>query len=161
MFKPGIIEKNKITSDKRGEISIVQLKKTFNLKQINFSLSDKYVIRGMHFQKKIKQNKILIVNHGQILDVLVNLKNDEVTYYNLDNHNQFLMIPDYCAHGFQVLSKNVSLTYIFDNNYSKNNQIGFDVFDERLSIKWRKMNKIIRSDKDKLLIKYEDFKSSI
>jgi len=79
LFEPGLIDNNKITSDKRGKISILQIKKKFNLNQINFSLSNKYVVRGMHFQKEIKQNKILILNHGKILDVLVNLKNNKIT----------------------------------------------------------------------------------
>ena len=161
MFEPGLIDNNKITSDKRGKISMLQIKKKFNLNQINFSLSNKYVVRGMHFQKEIKQNKILILNHGKILDVLVNLKNNKITYYNIDINNQFLMIPDYCAHGFQVLSSNVSLTYLFDNNYSQRCQIGFDAFDKDLSIKWKKTIKKIRSNKDKLLNSYENFKKSL
>ena len=71
--------------DVRGKIRIFKNIKNFQLKQLNYSESKKHVIRGMHYQKKNLINKIIYITHGKILDVLVNIKTKQISYYLLDN----------------------------------------------------------------------------
>ena len=73
--KPYIFKKTKYF-DKRGYFQEIFLEKEFK-KKINFTAmaySKKNVIRGMHFQLKNKQTKIITVTSGKILDVAINLK---------------------------------------------------------------------------------------
>ncbi len=66
----------KIFFDKRGFFQEVFLKKKFNLNILFTAIakSKKNVIRGLHFQIKNKQSKLIYVVDGKILDVVVNLK---------------------------------------------------------------------------------------
>ena len=144
--------------DVRGKIRIFKNIKNFQLKQLNYSESKKHVIRGMHYQKKKNLiNKIIYITHGKILDVLVNIKTKQISYYLLDNKNPMLFIPKDFAHGFQVLSDKVKMIYLFDGNYEKVNSIGFNAFDKDLKIKWNKSRKSILSKEDKLLGSFEFF----
>ena len=147
--------------DVRGKIRIIKNIKNFQLKQLNYSESKKHVIRGMHYQKKNLINKIIYITHGKILDVLVNIKTKQISYYLLDNKNPMLFIPKDFAHGFQVLSDKVKMIYLFDGNYEKVNSIGFNAFDKDLKIKWNKSRKSILSKEDKLLGSFEFFLEKI
>ena len=147
--------------DVRGKIRIFKNIKNFKLKQLNYSESKKHVIRGMHYQKKNLINKIIYITHGKILDVLVNIKTKQISYYLLDNKNPMLFIPKDFAHGFQVLSDKVKMIYLFDGNYEKVNSIGFNAFDKDLKIKWNKSRKSILSKEDKLLGSFEFFLEKI
>ncbi len=147
--------------DVRGKIRIFKNIKNFQLKQLNYSESKKHVIRGMHYQKKNLINKIIYITHGKILDVLVNIKTKQISYYLLDNKNPMLFIPKDFAHGFQVLSDKVKMIYLFDGNYEKVNSIGFNAFDKDLKIKWNKSRKSILSKEDKLLGSFEFFLEKI
>ena len=147
--------------DVRGKIRIFKNIKNFQLKQLNYSESKKHVIRGMHYQKKNLINKIIYITHGKILDVLVNIKTKQISYYLLDNKNPMLFIPKDFAHGFQVLSGTVKMIYLFDGNYEKVNSIGFNAFDKDLKIKWNKSRKSILSKEDKLLGSFEFFLEKI
>ena len=147
--------------DVRGKIRIFKNIKNFQLKQLNYSESKKHVIRGMHYQKKNLINKIIYITHGKILDVLVNIKTKQISYYLLDNKNPMLFIPKDFAHGFQVLSDKVRMIYLFDGNYEKVNSIGFNAFDKDLKIKWNKSRKSILSKEDKLLGSFEFFLEKI
>ena len=71
--------KNKRYFDKRGFFPRTFLQKSFNTKSIFTALafSKKNVIRGMHFQRKNKQTKIITVLSGKILDVSVNLRKNQ------------------------------------------------------------------------------------
>ena len=74
-LKPYIFKKTRY-SDNRGFFQEIFLEKEFK-KKINFTAmaySKKNVIRGLHFQLKNKQTKIITVTSGKILDVAVNLK---------------------------------------------------------------------------------------
>ena len=73
--KPFIFKKNKYF-DKRGFFQEIFLEKEIKEKIIFTAIaySKKNVIRGLHFQLKNKQTKIITVISGKILDIAVNLK---------------------------------------------------------------------------------------
>ena len=142
--------------DIRGYSQIFEFDRYFKnkFKRVYFSVNKKKgTIRGLHFQKKNKQNKLLIVQEGTIFDVLVNInrksKNFKKIYtFKLGDKKKFncIYIPSNFAHGFQTLKKNTKLIYLIDKNFEKKNElIKFD--DENFNIKWP-IKKITISEKD-------------
>ena len=74
--------------------------------QDNESCSTRGVLRGMHFQKKNPQGKLVRVIEGEVFDVAVDLRKDSATYgkwygvtLSAENKKQFY-VPEGFAHGF-------------------------------------------------------------
>jgi len=85
--------------------------------QDNQSKSKKGVLRGLHFQSKYPQGKLVRVIKGEVFDVAVDLRRNSETYgkwYGVilteENKKQFY-IPEGFAHGFLVLSDEAEFTY--------------------------------------------------
>ena len=97
-----------------------------NIMQINFSLTSKIgAIRGMHFQyEPYKEMKLIRCLKGRIWDVAVDLRKDSPTFLmwhaeELSEQNMRMMVvPEGCAHGFQVLEKNSELLYLHTEFYN-------------------------------------------
>lgn len=146
---------NKKFFDNRG--SLTELYNSYNKKYAKFMInqilmieSKKNVIRGLHFQKKILQEKILIILEGEILDVIINLKNikkKKIIYNKLNQKNNSLLIPKGYAHGYQVLSNKCKIMYFIKGRYIKKYQTGIKWDDPFLNIKWS-IKKPIISAKD-------------
>jgi len=128
-----------------------------NFIQENISFSKKNVFRGLHSQKKpFEQNKLVKVLEGEILDICVDIRKKGKDYLkhffiNLSSKNKkLLFIPCGFAHGFLVLSKYAKISYLVDNLYSPENEIGFNLNDPKINIKLPiNKNKIVFSKKDK------------
>lgn len=128
----------------------------FNIVHINRSLTkQKGTIRGMHFQKKPKEeDKIVQCFSGSIFDVVVDLRKNSETYkqwmgivLTADDKKQVL-IPKGCAHGFQTLERNTVVEYFVSERYSPENEDGIRWNDPVFNIKWPIANVIV-SKKDK------------
>jgi dTDP-4-dehydrorhamnose 3,5-epimerase len=166
-MKPVLIDK-KIYKDNRGYFQEVFKKNEIQInKHIKFtamSYSVKNVIRGLHFQKKNKQLKIITVVKGKILDVCVNLRRNskyfKKVYKFLLTPGKILIIPNYYAHGFECLSKEAYLFYHIDKYQDKKNESGILYNDKELKIKWKTRNPIL-SNRDKNLISLNEFKNTI
>ena len=157
---------NKRFFDKRGFFQELYLKKKFNA-SANFTaiaFSKKNVIRGMHFQLKNKQTKIITVLSGKILDVTVNLKKNSKNfgkkYYFLMKEGQSIYIPNFFAHGYECLSKNATILYHLDNYRDVKHEAGLPFNDKDLKIKW-KTKKPILSLRDKNHFSFEKFKEKV
>ena len=144
-IKDLLILKSQIFKDNRGS-----LKETFrkNVLKKDFpfdivSLSKKNVIRGLHFQKKFSQAKLITVAYGKILDVAVDLRKNSKNYgesfcIELDDvKNQQLFIPKGFAHGFLVLSESAKVCYKVDNFYNPDAECGLNYNDPLLNIDWK------------------------
>ena len=160
--KPYIFKKTKYF-DNRGYFQEIFLEKEFK-KKIKFTaiaFSKKNVIRGLHFQLKNKQTKIITVTSGKILDVAVNLKryskNFGKVYYFLLNEGDSVFIPNHFAHGYECLSKNATIIYHLDNYRDAKNESGIPYNDQKLKIKW-KTKKPILSLRDKNHFSFLEFK---
>lgn len=101
------------------------------IKESYFSLSNKDVIRGMHFQAPPHAHiKIVYVPHGKILDVVLDLREDSPTYgkfYSLelsDENAKVIIIPKGLAHGFKSLQDNTNVTYMQTTGYAAENDGG-------------------------------------
>lgn len=126
--------------------------------QDNISKSSKNVLRGMHFQQKFPQGKLITVLEGSIYDVAVDLRPNSPSYLKyhgvvLDSnkHNQFY-IPEWFAHGFLVLSDTALVSYKCTNLYHPEDESGIMWNDSNIGINWEKylgnQNPIL-SEKDK------------
>ncbi len=122
--------------------------------QDNQSSSRRGVLRGMHFQKKYPQAKLVRVLHGEVFDVAVDLRRGSATFgqwvgvcLSGENHRQFL-IPRGFAHGFLVLSDMAEFAYKCDDFYHPEDEGGLLYNDPELGIEWPDVGKIILSEKD-------------
>ena len=140
--------------DERGYFQQTFLEKTLK-KKIKFTAiaySKKNVIRGMHFQLKNRQTKIVSVISGKILDVAVNMRKKSKdfgkVYYFILKEGDTVYIPNYFAHGYECLSKNSTILYHLDNYRDAKNEYGIPYNDKVLKIRW-KTNKPLLSKRDK------------
>ena len=110
--------------------------------QDNQSMSVKGVLRGLHFQKKFPQTKLVRAIKGRVFDVAVDLRTDSGTFgkwYGIElteeNKKQFL-IPRGFAHGFLVLSEEAEFCYKCDDFYHANDEGGLAWNDPAIGIRW-------------------------
>ncbi|MBQ7454913.1 MAG: dTDP-4-dehydrorhamnose 3,5-epimerase, partial [Clostridia bacterium] len=110
--------------------------------QDNQSMSVKGVLRGLHFQKRFPQTKLVRVIKGAVFDVAVDLRAGSPTYgrhsgvlLTEENRKQFL-IPRGFAHGFLVLSDAAEFCYKCDDFYHPNDEGGLAWNDPELGIEW-------------------------
>ena len=110
--------------------------------QDNQSMGTKGVLRGLHFQKKFPQTKLVRVIKGRVFDVAVDLRKDSATYgkwYGVElteeNKKQFL-IPRGFAHGFLVLSDTAEFCYKCDDFYHANDEGGLAWNDPSIGVVW-------------------------
>ncbi len=110
--------------------------------QDNQSMSTKGVLRGLHFQKKYPQAKLVRVIKGEVYDVAVDLREGSPTYgkyhgvlLSEENKKQFL-IPRGFAHGFLVLSDVAEFCYKCDDYYHPNDEGGIAWNDPDIGIEW-------------------------
>lgn len=113
--------------------------------QDNQSMSIKGVLRGLHFQIKYPQTKLVRVIRGAVYDVAVDLRSDSPTYGKYhgelltdENKKQFL-IPRGFAHGFLVLSDIAEFCYKCDDFYHPNDEGGVAWNDPEIGIIWPKL----------------------
>lgn len=110
--------------------------------QDNQSSSSKGVLRGLHFQKKHTQGKLVRVISGEVYDVAVDIRKGSKTYgqwygvtLSADNKNM-LYIPEGFAHGFYVLSDTAEFTYKCTDFYDPSSEAGILWNDETIGVKW-------------------------
>ncbi len=144
--------------DIRGQLSEITPKKIN--KKFSYSIlteSKKDVIRGMHFNKVMNEEKLLVILKGKILDVTINLnkgKNFGKIFYFKLKKNDILFIPKGFAHGYLCLRKKNTVLYLLNKKYSNKNNTGFCWNDKNFNIKWG-IKKPILSMKDKFLKEYK------
>ena len=124
--------------------------------QDNLSRSSYGVVRGLHYQVKNPQGKLVTCLNGRVLDVAVDLRVESETrgqYYatvlDSERRNQ-LWIPPGFAHGFSVLSEEADFFYKCTNYYDPQDEAGIRWDDPDLKIDWHVDNPIV-SAKDQCL----------
>lgn len=127
--------------------------------QANQARSTRGVLRGLHYQVAPEaQAKLVRVVEGEVLDVVVDLREDSPTYaqwYSIllsaENKRQ-LFVPRGFAHGYVVLSEAAEFVYKCDNYYSKSHEGGIRYDDPTLRIDWQfDLSRLIVSEKDQNL----------
>ena len=116
---------------------------TMKFVQDNQSSSSKGVLRGLHFQTRHPQGKLVRAVSGRVYDVAVDLRNGSPTfgkYYGVvldsEKQNQFY-IPEGFAHGFYVLSDTAVFAYKCTDFYDPKGEGGLMWNDPTIGIDWK------------------------
>lgn len=129
--------------------------------QDNHSYSGRNVIRGLHYQVRQPQGKLIRVVTGTILDVAVDLRRSSATFgkweaFTLSEENKrMLWIPRGFAHGFRVVSETAHVLYKATDFYAPEQERTVIWNDRQLKIDWELDGEPIVSSKDQHGIAFE------
>ena len=135
--------------------------------QDNQSKSKKGVLRGLHFQKKNPQGKLVRVVSGEVYDVAVDLRRGSDTYgkwygvlLSAVNKKQFY-VPEGFAHGFVVMSETAEFVYKCTRFYDPSDEGGLMWNDPEFGIDWPvpENAELLLSEKDQHHQPLKDFES--
>jgi len=124
--------------------------------QDNHSFSGRHVLRGLHYQIRRPQGKLVRVVSGEIFDVAVDLRRSSAAFgrwhgVNLSGENKrMLWIPEGLAHGFLVVSENAHVLYKATDFYDSTSERTIAWNDPDLNIDWPLQQEPIISAKDRL-----------
>ena len=129
--------------------------------QDNQSSSTKGVLRGLHYQKKHTQGKLVRVLSGEVFDVAVDIRKGSKTYgkwfgvtLSAEKKNMFY-IPEGFAHGFYVLSDTAEFAYKCTDFYHPNDEGGLYFDDPEIGVEWPMPEGMTKED---LIISEKDHK---
>ncbi len=110
--------------------------------QDNHSFSRQWTLRGMHYQLKHTQGKLVRVTAGSVYDVAVDLREHSSTFgkwigleLSAENHKQ-LWVPPGFAHGFLVLSETAEFLYKTTDYYDPSSEVCLTWCDPVVGIEW-------------------------
>lgn len=154
----------KVFGDSRGYFmesynrnAFVEAGLTMEFVQDNESKSSKGVLRGLHFQTKHTQGKLVRATKGEVWDVAVDLRKGSPTYgqwegvfLSEENKRQFY-VPEGFAHGFLVVSDEAIFNYKCTDFYAPEYDSGLLWNDKDVAIEWPLdgIEEILLSEKDK------------
>jgi dTDP-4-dehydrorhamnose 3,5-epimerase len=133
--------------------------------QDNHSCSSRNVLRGLHYQLKHPQGKLVRVAEGEILDVAVDMRRSSPSFgrweaVRLSGENKrMLWIPAGFAHGFCVLSEKAHVLYKATDFYSPEHERTLAWNDSQLKINWELDGVPIVSAKDQRGAAFRDAES--
>ena len=157
-----LIIEPKVFGDERGFFFESFNKKTFaeatgvtaEFVQDNHSKSARGVLRGLHYQIKQAQGKLVRVTSGEVLDVAVDIRKSSDTFgqwvgiiLSAENKRQ-LWIPPGFAHGFIVLSESAEFLYKTTDYYAPKHERCIRWNDDELAIDWQYADEPLVSEKD-------------
>lgn len=177
-IKDLVIIQPKIFGDSRGFFQETYNKKSFaehgltmEFVQDNHSKSKRGVLRGLHFQTKHTQGKLVRVVKGAVYDVAVDLRKDSETFgkwYGVllseENKTSFY-VPEGFAHGFLTLENDTEFLYKCTDLYSPEYDSGLLWNDETINIDWKfeefgiKKEDLTISEKDTKHQKFDPIKN--
>lgn len=121
--------------------------------QSNVSLSERGVLRGLHYQWPQPQGKLVSVLEGEVYDVAVDIRRGSPDFgrwtaiiLSAENKREFY-IPEGFAHGFVVLSERAVFHYLCTASYLREGDAGIRWNDARIGIDWPVSTPLL-SDKD-------------
>lgn len=133
--------------------------------QDNHSCSSRNVLRGLHYQVKHPQGKLVRVAEGEIIDVAVDLRRSSPTFggweaVRLSGANKrMLWIPPGLAHGFRVVSERAHVLYKATDYYAPEHERTLAWNDPQLKIKWELDGDPIISAKDQRGVAFQQAES--
>ena len=164
-----LIIEPKVFGDERGFFMESFNEQTFKAKtgveaqfvQDNHSRSAKNVLRGLHYQIKQPQGKLVRVVSGEVFDVAVDIRKSSPTFgqwagciLSETNKRQF-WVPAGFAHGFVVLSDTADFLYKTTDYYAPEYERSILWNDPGIGIDWKITDEPILSAKDKAGIPLE------
>ena len=160
-LKGVLIIEPKIFGDSRGFFTETYHQKRYQASGIdclfvqdNLSFSVKHTLRGLHYQIRRPQAKLVQVLTGEVFDVAVDLRQGSATFgrwegVHLSGENRRqLFVPEGFAHGFCVLSDTALFSYKCSDFYAPEDEGGVLWSDPAIGIPWPVSAPII-SEKDR------------
>lgn len=179
-FEGAYLVKPFVSTDDRGNFVKDYSKEVFEANGINHNLEEIFyaanvpgVVRGLHFQRIRQQVKLVRCVTGKIYDVIVDLRPDSPTflqwqgfYLTEDNFDQ-IYVPENFAHGYLALEPSI-VVYKCNQGFYPEGDDGIQFDDADFGIEWPideikaegfdSLSKLIRSDKDKGLQTFKEYK---
>ncbi len=148
-LKDALILEPKVFGDARGFFMESWNRRTFaqlgldvDFVQDNHSRSRRGVLRGLHYQVKQAQGKLVRVTSGAVFDVAVDLRRSSPTFgqwagvvLSAENQRMFWVPPGF-AHGFLVLSESADFLYKATDYYAPEHERCIVWNDSELAIDW-------------------------
>src|SRR3984957_7442806 len=167
---PGVvILEPRVFADERGfflesynERAFAELGIEERFVQDNHSSSRQNVLRGLHYQIRHAQGKLVRAIEGEILDVAVDMRRSSSTFGRSEcvrlsaDNKRMLWIPVGFAHGFLVLSEKAQVLYKATDFYSPEHERTVAWNDPDLKIRWDLKAEPIVSAKDQRGVSFRD-----
>lgn len=164
------IVKSNVFKDHRGSFTKLYHEDIFEkngihaiFKEQYYTVSEKNVMRGMHFQiPPHDHSKLITCLSGRVLDVVLDLRNNSDTYGEVasfeltQGDGMSLFIPKGMAHGFLSLEENSGMLYSTTTVHDPHHDSG--VRWDSFGFCWPRKSPII-SDRDSILPNFSDFES--
>jgi dTDP-4-dehydrorhamnose 3,5-epimerase len=161
---PGVLVlEPRVFSDERGfflesynETKMAEIGIRERFVQDNQSCSSQGVLRGLHYQIRHAQGKLIRAVSGEIFDIAVDLRRSSPTFgkwYGITlsaENKRMLWIPSGLAHGFSVLSDSANVLYKATDFYHPESERTILWDDPQLNIDWQLKGEPIISAKDRL-----------
>ncbi len=140
----------------------------FELAQANCSLSQRGVVRGIHYANVPPgQRKYVTCLTGSVLDVLVDLRKSSPTFgqwrsVQLDTRDRKVVsIPNGVGHAFMALEDNTTIVYLCDQRYNPNGEFEIHPLDPTIAISWPSEITPLLSPKDAAAPSFIDVRDSL
>lgn len=110
--------------------------------QLNWSRSERHVLRGLHYQLNNPQDKLITVIRGEIFDVAVDIRRGSPTFGKWvgavlsEGNGEQIYVPAGFAHGFLVLSDLADIIYHCSSFYDPDDEQAIRWNDPDLGIDW-------------------------
>lgn len=135
--------------------------------QDNHSMSSQWVLRGLHYQLRHTQGKLVRVTQGEVFDVAVDVRRSSPTFgqwvgeYLSAANRRMMWIPPGFAHGFLVMSEKVEFLYKCTDFYDPGSDQTLLWNDPTIDVKWPLPAGVapIISDKDRKGSRWETLES--
>lgn len=155
-----VIVEPKIFGDRRGFFSEVYRKSWFDeagvpsvFVQDNLSRSKKNTLRGLHYQFRNAQAKLVMATRGAVLDVAVDIRRGSPTFGKYvsavlsEDNKRMIFIPEGFAHGFKVITDEADFQYKCSNYYDPESERSIFWNDPAIGIDWD-VSEPLLSEKD-------------
>jgi dTDP-4-dehydrorhamnose 3,5-epimerase len=134
--------------------------------QQNHSRSAKGTLRGLHFQTRPGQAKLIRCPRGKIFDVAVDLRRDSPTYGQWEGHvlddetHRQLFVPAGFGHGFAVLSDVADVAYQLSSLYDPATESGIAWDDPDVGVEWP-VDEPLLSERDRSALRLAEVADSL
>jgi dTDP-4-dehydrorhamnose 3,5-epimerase len=134
--------------------------------QHNHSRSLRGTLRGIHFQTKPGQAKLVRCPRGKIFDVAVDLRRNSPTFGEWEGHelddelHRQLFVPVGFGHGFAVLSEEADVTYLLSSVYDPNTESGIAWDDPDVGVEWPVEDPLL-SERDRAATRLAEARESL
>lgn len=129
--------------------------KRFEIAQANLSLSNRGVVRGIHFSTApLGQAKWVTCAYGSLLDIVVDIRPESPTFKRWEavelsaRNGKSIFISEGLGHAFISLEDNSVVTYLLSTPYDPEYEKTINPLDPEIAITWPNIN-LSFSDRDR------------